>query len=61
MLIALDGEDAAARLSVLANALPDIEFNLPGMFVADIMAYAVEPSKDRARLSIEALVLEDIA
>jgi hypothetical protein len=30
------------------------------MFVADIMAHAVEPSKDSARLSIEALILEDI-
>jgi|LauGreDrversion4_2_1035121.scaffolds.fasta_scaffold75023_4 hypothetical protein len=61
MLIALEGDDAAARLSALANALPDIEFNLPGMFVADIMAHAVEPSKGSARLSIEALVLRDIA
>lgn len=60
MSIGLTGQDAVARLSAFASALPDIEFNLPGMFVADIVAHAVEPMADGGRLSIEALVLSDI-
>lgn len=66
----LDGERHAVRLMLsgpgaereaarLAHIVPDHEFAVPGLFVADIAVIAIERTPDGAVLTLEALTFDE--
>lgn len=47
-----------ARADVVADLLPDAEFDIPGHLVADMVVTGTRPDGDRILLDIEALTVE---
>lgn len=55
----LTGPDAPARAAMLAGALPDHEFRLPGHLVADLAVDSVSIREGNATLALCILTIED--
>lgn len=59
LLLAIRGDEAAARAESLATALPETDFRLPGHIVVDLKVGQLEPGPDEPiRLRLEILTIE---
>lgn len=58
--LCLNGPDAAANADRLARTLPDHEFAISGILVADIAITGIDRSQQVSTIALEALTLNDL-
>lgn len=57
--LSLNGPDAETEAERLAQALPEHEFGLPGLLVADVAITATRHTQDGVVLMLEALTFDE--
>lgn len=59
MLLGIEGQDATTRRDHFIRGLEDVEWKLPGHFVADITVDDIRPGTDEIWIELSALTIED--